>query len=117
MASFRYTTVHAVAGIGDPGRFFDHLRHIRLRLIEHPFPDHHPFRSQDLQFEQDWPVLMTEKDAIKCRRFALDNGWYVPVDAQLDPEFEEALLKRLAVIALSKGIQPDTVARRRSSPA
>ncbi len=114
LAGFRYTTVHAVAGIGDPGRFFDHLRHTRLRLIEHPFPDHHPFRADDLQFAQDWPVLMTEKDAIKCRRFPLENGWYVPVDAQLDPEFEEALLKRLAAVALAKGIRPETVARRRS---
>ncbi len=114
LAGFRYTTVHAVAGIGDPGRFFDHLRHTRLRLIEHPFPDHHLFRAEDLRFPLDWPVLMTEKDAIKCRRFALDNCWYVPVTAQLDPEFEENLLKRLAVIALAKGIQPKTAVRRRN---
>ena len=105
LAGFRRGTVHAVAGIGDPRRFFDHLRHARLRIIEHPFPDHHLFRPEDLQFRPDLPLLMTEKDAVKCRSFALEEGWYVPVDAQLDPEFEEQLLKRLATVAMAKGIQ------------
>ena len=112
LASFRRSTVHAVAGIGDPGRFFDHLRHARLRLIKHPFPDHHLFRPEDLRFPQDLPVLMTEKDAIKCRRFASENWWVAPVSAQLDPEFEEQLLRRLATIAMAKGIRRDYVGRR-----
>lgn len=105
LAGFRRGTVHAVAGIGDPRRFFDHLRHARLRIIEHSFPDHHPYRPEDLRFQPDLPVLMTEKDAVKCRSFALDEAWYVPVDARLDPEFEEQLLKRLAAVAMTKGIQ------------
>jgi tetraacyldisaccharide 4'-kinase len=105
LAGFRDGTVHAVAGIGDPGRFFEHLRHARLRLIEHPFPDHHAFRAEDLHFREDLPVLMTEKDAIKCRTLAPDGCWYVPVSAQLDPEFEEDLLKRLASVAMAKGIR------------
>jgi|GEM_PF-25059 tetraacyldisaccharide 4'-kinase len=113
LSGFRRGTVHAVAGIGDPRRFFDHLRHARLRIIEHPFPDHHLFRPEDLQFQQDLPVLMTEKDAIKCRSFALEEGWYVPVDAQLDPEFEEAVLKRLASVAMTKGIQRQPRSARR----
>ena len=105
LAGFRHGTVHAVAGIGDPGRFFDHLRHARLRLIEHPFPDHHRFKPEDIHFRQDLPVLMTEKDAIKCRAFAAEGCWCVPVDAWLDPDFEEHFLKRLAAIALAKGIR------------
>lgn len=105
LSNFRQTMVHAMAGIGDPGRFFDHLRHARLRFIAHPFPDHHPFRPADLRFHEDLPVLMTEKDAIKCRSFASDNCWYVPVSAQCDPEFDEALLKRLATVAMAKGIR------------
>ncbi len=114
LAGFRRSTIHAVAGLGDPGRFFEHLRHARLRLIEHPFPDHHPFRPEDLQFGQDLPVLMTEKDAIKCWKFAPEGCWTVPVGAQLEPQFEEALLQRLAAIALSKDIRREIPARRRS---
>jgi tetraacyldisaccharide 4'-kinase len=119
LASFRRSTVHAVAGIGDPGRFFDHLRHARLRLIKHPFPDHHSFRPEDLRFPQDLPVLMTEKDAIKCRRFASETWWVAPVSAQLDPEFEEQLLRRLATIAMAKGTRRHHVGHRamaRSTP-
>ncbi len=108
LAGFRGGTVHAVAGIGDPGRFFEHLRHARLRLIEHPFPDHHVFRPEDLHFREDLPVLMTEKDAVKCRTFATDGCWYVPVGAQLDPEFEEQVLKRLAMIAMAKGVRRES---------
>lgn len=104
LSGFCRGTVHAVAGIGEPRRFFDHLRHARLRIIEHPFPDHHPFRPEDLRFQPDLPVLMTEKDAVKCQSFALEESWYVPVDAHLDPEFEEQVLKRLATVAMAKGI-------------
>ena len=105
LGNFRQSAVHAVAGIGDPWRFFNHLRHARLRLIEHPFPDHHRFQAADLKFPEALPVLMTEKDAVKCRAIAPDNAWCVPVSARLDPEFEELLLKRLAMIALAKGVR------------
>lgn len=105
LAGFRSGTVHAVAGIGDPGRFFDHLRRAQLRIIEHPFPDHYAFRAEDLHFREDLPVLMTEKDAIKCRPIAPDGCWYVPVSAQLEPEFEEQMLKRLAMVAMAKGVR------------
>jgi tetraacyldisaccharide 4'-kinase len=71
-------------------------------LIKHPFPDHHPFCPEDLRFPQDLPVLMTEKDAIKCRAFASENWWMAPVSAQLDREFEEQLVRRLATIAMAK---------------
>ncbi|MCP5196044.1 MAG: tetraacyldisaccharide 4'-kinase [Gammaproteobacteria bacterium] len=112
LAGFRKSTVHAVAGVGNPRRFFNYLRHARLHLIEHPFPDHYFFGLKDLRFPQDLPVLMTEKDAIKCRAFASEDWWYVPVNAHLDPEFEEELLKRLATVAMSKGIQRKQISRR-----
>lgn len=114
LGAFRKSAVRAVAGIGDPWRFFNHLRHARLRLVEHPLPDHHRFRAEDLRFAEDLPILMTEKDAVKCRGFAQDNVWYVPVSAQLDPEFEDQWLKRLAAIALAKGVrrQADSPSRR-----
>ncbi len=117
LTNFRQCSVHAVAGIGDPWRFFTHLRNAGLRLVEHPFPDHHQFQAGDLQFREDLPVLMTEKDAVKCRDIAPDNGWYVPVSARLDPEFEERLLKQLGMIAMAKGVRRQVEApARRSNP-
>lgn len=83
ISSFGGQTVHAVAGIGNPARFFSMLSQHHIRLTMHPFPDHHPFRAEDLQFGDDAPVLMTEKDAVKCRDFARPNHWVVPVEAGL----------------------------------
>lgn len=90
------SSVHAVAGIGDPRRFFSHLRRFGLQLIEHPFPDHHHFQASDLDFGDGLPVLMTEKDAVKCSAFAKTNHWQVPVTAILDPNLEPRLLDMLA---------------------
>lgn len=84
LADFRGTSVHAVAGIGDPSRFFASLGAAGLRLREHPFADHHAFAAADLAFGDEWPVIMTEKDAVKCRAFADARLWAAPVDAQLD---------------------------------
>lgn len=94
---FHGQVVHAVAGIGHPVRFFQHLKESGIKVIEHAFPDHHPFTAQDLQFGENASVIMTEKDAVKCRSFARENHWYLPVDAQLTPEFGERLLKQLKV--------------------
>lgn len=94
--SFAGRTVHAVAGIGNPVRFYDTLRKRGLDIVEHSFPDHHRYREGDIDFAAaDEPVLMTEKDAVKCRDFAHPNLWYVPVDAELDPRFSERLLSLL----------------------
>ncbi len=87
--------VHAVAGIGDPGRFFGHLERLGLDTRPHSFPDHHPFRAADLEFGDDAPILMTEKDAVKCRRFAQPRHWVLPVSAVLEPEFGDWLITRL----------------------
>ena len=74
--------VHAVAGIGHPQRFFAQLRQAGLELCEHAFPDHHAFRREDLAFGEALPILMTEKDAVKCRGLGVPDGWYLPVRAE-----------------------------------
>jgi len=93
--SFRQSQVHAVAGIGHPQRFFDMLRAAGLQVIEHAFPDHHVFSAAELDFGDGLPVLMTDKDAVKCRRFDTENLWSVSVEAVPDPDFGAALLARL----------------------
>lgn len=90
------TTVHAVAGIGNPGRFFTSLRESGFTPIEHEFADHHVFNRADLQFDDNLPVIMTEKDAVKCRHFQLPGQyWFLSVDANLSDGFFAAILQRL----------------------
>ncbi len=92
LASFRGSGVHAMAAIGNPQRFFDMLREAGLTLYEHPMPDHHAFRSGDLNFGDALPVLMTEKDAVKCAAFADERCWYVPVTAEFSEDQSRALV-------------------------
>lgn len=99
--SFRATPVHAVAGIGNPTRFFDMLEHMGLTVMPHPFPDHYVFAPADLEFGDTAPVLMTEKDAVKCERFAVPNFWSVPVEAQPEAEFVQQFTR--AVEELVRG--------------
>jgi tetraacyldisaccharide 4'-kinase len=94
LEALRGQAVHAVAGVGNPARFFSHLRGGDIRIIKHGFPDHHRYRPADLQFQEDLPLVMTEKDAVKCEAFAGDNAWYLPVEA--DPG--EAFRHRLGVL-------------------
>ena len=94
--SFAGQKVHAVAGIGDPKRFFLHLARFGLKPVPHPFPDHHAFSAGDLDFGDEAPVVMTEKDAVKCRRLARPNHWVFPVNAALDAGFERWLLEKLS---------------------
>ena len=89
-------TVHALAGIGNPATFFERLSALGLRTTPHVFPDHHPFSPRDLEYGDERPVVMTEKDAVKCRRFASPHHWYLPVEAEVDPSFEPDLLARLS---------------------
>ena len=89
LADFRGQTVHAVAGIGNPDRFFRSLRQNGINLEEHPFQDHHLYKKEDISFADDKAVIMTEKDAVKCRHFAMENLWYVPVNIEMTAEFCE----------------------------
>ena len=93
LADFGATRVHAVAGIGNPARFFRELRDQELNLIEHAFPDHYPLKAADLAFGDELPVLMTEKDAVKCAAFADARLWYVPVEARFSEADASALLR------------------------
>jgi tetraacyldisaccharide 4'-kinase len=95
LKSFAGQRVHAVAGIGDPKRFFVQLGRAGLKVVPHPFPDHHAFRAEDFEFGDADPVLMTEKDAVKCKRIAKPHFWVFPVNAALDPAFERWLQERL----------------------
>jgi tetraacyldisaccharide 4'-kinase len=93
-SAFAGQSMHAVAGIGNPNRFFLHLRALGIRALPHPFRDHHPFIPQDLAFGDALPVVMTEKDAVKLRRAAQPDWWVLPVTARPDPAFGEWLLRR-----------------------
>jgi tetraacyldisaccharide 4'-kinase len=87
--------VHAVAGIGDPGRFFAQLGRLGMKVLAHPFPDHHPLRPAELDFGDPAPVVMTEKDAVKLRHAPRPEWWVLPVSARLDPGFGVWLLRKL----------------------
>lgn len=83
--------VHAVAGIGNPERFFASLRLLGLTVIPHPFPDHYWLKPSDLDYNDDYPVIMTAKDAVKCQDFVQENAWYLQVTAVLNERAESIL--------------------------
>jgi len=91
--------VHAVAGIGDPERFFAELSRMGLAFEAHPFPDHHAFKPSDLEFPDCDLVLMTEKDAVKCRRFGRRDLVALRVEAEVDPALAELILKLIHGLA------------------
>jgi tetraacyldisaccharide 4'-kinase len=88
--------VVAIAGIGNPDRFFDHLGALGIsaRAIAHP--DHHQYRAAELKLPGAEVIVMTEKDAVKCAAFADSRMWFMRVEAILPREFDELLLERLA---------------------
>ncbi|MCE8015677.1 tetraacyldisaccharide 4'-kinase [Halomonas sp. MCCC 1A17488] len=88
--------VHAVAGIGNPGRFFDTLADLGVEAKPHAFPDHHRFTAEDLAFDDDLPVVMTAKDAEKCDAMTLAQGWVLEVEAEPSADFVAWLDRRLA---------------------
>jgi len=96
LAAFAGQRVHAVAGIGDPERFFATLRGHGIAVVPHAFPDHHAYQAQDLDFGSPLPVLMTEKDAVKCTAFAQTHWYAVPAQARMPEAFWTALLEKLA---------------------
>ena len=95
LASFGGHRVQAVAGIGNPQRFFDMLRGFGIGVVPHAFADHHDYVARDLEFGSELPVLMTEKDAVKCRAFANEWHYSVPVTAELPEAFWVALVEKL----------------------
>ncbi len=92
---FRNKQLHAVAGIGDPERFFAQLRGLGLSFVAHAFADHRAFRAEDLEFTDADAVLMTQKDAIKCARFARKNWWALPVEAHIDDALVDLVSQKI----------------------
>ncbi|MEY3182209.1 MAG: lipid 4kinase [Pseudomonadota bacterium] len=88
MQSIQTTSVHAVAGIGNPGTFFHSLEKMGLNIVRHVYPDHHTFKSEDLMFEPQGTIIMTEKDAIKCAQH-LPSGdcWVLKIRVTMDEGF------------------------------
>jgi tetraacyldisaccharide 4'-kinase len=100
--NFKGKTIYAVAGIGNPARFFMHLKNLGLQFTEHTFPDHHVFSAADIAFENAEVILMTEKDAVKCASFATEQCWSLPVSAELENAFGQRVLARLKQIKESR---------------
>jgi tetraacyldisaccharide 4'-kinase len=92
---FHNKKIHAVAGIGNPSRFFNYLRGLCLDIVEHPFSDHHQFQTADLQIPGADIILMTEKDAVKCLDFARDNVWVLPVEARVSGGLEDKVIEKI----------------------
>ncbi len=99
LQGFAGQRVHAVAGIAHPQRFFQMLRTRGIGVVPHAFADHHRYQASDLSFGSELPVLMTEKDAVKCKAFATDWHYAVPLQAELPAAFWVALLDRLGKLA------------------
>ncbi|HKY01052.1 MAG TPA: tetraacyldisaccharide 4'-kinase [Burkholderiales bacterium] len=96
LQSLRGLRLHAVAGIGDPQRFFDTLSGLGLQFTPHAFPDHHAYTPQDLQFEDCDAVLMTEKDAVKCGGFGRHDLYALPIEARVENALIELIDTRLS---------------------
>ncbi len=87
--------VHAVTGLGNPKQFFDLLKNYGLEVIPHAYPDHYFFKSQDVVFADHLPIIMTEKDAVKCTAFFGEHHWILPIKAAVSPMFNAQLLTLL----------------------
>ena len=88
-------TIHAVTGVGNPKRFFEALSKLPYKLERHDFPDHHPFTAQDFEnlgIDERQPIVMTEKDAVKCKRFAKPNFWFLAITTKLPDAFQQSVL-------------------------
>jgi tetraacyldisaccharide 4'-kinase len=102
VAELNPAQVNAVAGIGNPQRFHNTLTQLGIAVELHAFPDHHAYTASDLQFANNLPVVMTEKDAVKCREFALPHWFYLPITASLPDSFWAALQQKLERICEQK---------------
>ena len=96
--------IHSFAGIGNPTRFFRMLEDLEINTHWHGFPDHHTYVKEDFDsISGDSVIIMTEKDAIKCRLLGLKNAWYVPVETQLSDKLENSIKRQLT--KLMKGVR------------
>jgi tetraacyldisaccharide 4'-kinase len=96
LQAFRAQKIHAVAGLANPETFFTCLRAAGLEMVEEAFPDHHRYLPGELDYADNLPVLMSEKDAVKCRLLQLDNCWAVPLDIEMNDDFGKTLIALLS---------------------
>ena len=96
-ADLRGKKTYAVAGIGNPQRFFHQLQKLGLTAVARPFPDHHPYQPEDLYAPDAEAIIMTEKDAVKCGSFADEKYWVLAVDAQVPRELGLLIVKKLRI--------------------
>ena len=87
--------VHAVAGLGNPGRFFDLLARLGFDITRNPYPDHHNFSEEEFHFLDHLPIIMTEKDASKCRDFDNNKIWYLTIEADVSDKFIQEIDNKL----------------------
>ncbi len=87
--------INAVAGLGNPSRFFFKLESAGLEVNRRIFPDHHKYTVEDFRYDNAHPIVMTEKDAVKCSAFADERFWYIPIRAKPEPAFANELLRRI----------------------
>lgn len=104
LAKFAGRQVHAVAAIGNPGRFFTFLESHGMQVIAHAFPDHSRLTENDLRYDDGLDVLMTEKDAVKYANLFIERCWYVPVEVTVDrpQDWLDELQARLSAITLQE---------------
>ena len=88
---FPYKKIHAIAGIAHPQSFFALLRQLGLEIIPHVFPDHAIFRQEDIIFDDALPVVMTEKDSIKCEAFADSRHWFLTIRLEVSAALQQQL--------------------------
>ena len=93
-----YQQVHAVTGIGNPQRFFTSLSDLGLSFTETTYPDHHAFSAVDIQYDDDLPVVMTAKDAVKVMHFSQDHYYYLAVEAEIESAFFQQFEQRLRTL-------------------
>lgn len=106
-SEFSGTTVHAIAGIGHPERFFRMLKNAGINLITHSFPDHHLYQARELDFSDDLNVIMTEKDAVKCGSLVDERYWYLRITAKMNQKLEQTLLMKLKLLEASDQYETD----------
>jgi len=95
----RLGNIHAIAGIGNPDLFFNDLKSLGLVFDSSAYKDHYRFAKKDFKTMNDKNIIMTEKDAVKCEKFAQDNFWYLPVSAEINSKFIDVILKKLKHIS------------------
>ena len=97
--NLRLKNIHAIAGIGNPNRFFDYLKTFNIEFNSSIFEDHYRFSKKDFRNMNDKNIIMTEKDAVKCQKFSRKNFWYLPVIAEVDSKFIDVILKKLRYVS------------------